>query len=89
MLNNDILVEEIKEKDEEALKHLHKLEYENEEGSNNFIVKFHFSPNEYFTNEVLTKKFFISEDDEVTKTEGTEIKWKEGKNLTVKIVKKT
>jgi nucleosome assembly protein 1-like 1 len=89
MLNNDILVEEIKEKDEDALKHLHKLEYENEAGSNNFTITFHFSANDYFTNEVLTKKFYISEDDEVTKTEGTEIKWKEGKNLTVKTIKKT
>lgn len=89
MLNNDIMVEEIKEKDEDVLKHLNKLEYETETGTNNFILKFHFTPNEYFTNELLTKKFFITEDDEVTKTEGTDIKWKEGKNITVKTVKKT
>jgi nucleosome assembly protein 1-like 1 len=89
MLNNDILVEEIKEKDEDALKHLTKLEYESEKGTNNFTIKFHFSANDYFTNDILTKRFEISEDDEVTKTVGTEIKWKEGKNLTVKTIKKT
>jgi nucleosome assembly protein 1-like 1 len=88
MLNNDIMVEEIKEKDEDLLKYLTRLEYETEAGTNNFTLKFHFTANEYFTNEVLTKKFYITEDDEVTKTEGTEVKWKEGKNVTVKTVKK-
>jgi len=89
MLNSDILASEIKEKDEDALKNLVSVYYETEENSNNFTVFFKFSSNDYFSNEILSKKFFINDDDEVTKTEGTTVNWKEGKNLTVKTIKKT
>jgi len=62
-----------------------------DENSANFELIFHFTPNEFIENEILTKKFFFTEhvDDEPEKTESTEIKWKQGKNLTKKTVKKT
>lgn len=89
LLNSEVLAEEIKEKDEDALKHLVSVYYKNEENSNNFTVYLKFEQNEFFTNEVLSKKFYINDEDEVTKTEGTVVNWKEGKNLTVKTIKKT
>lgn len=89
LLSSEVLAEEIKEKDEDALKHVVSVYYQNEENTNNFTVFLKFEQNDYFTNEVLSKKFIINDDDEVTKTEGTTVNWKEGKNLTVKTIKKT
>ena len=64
-----------------------------------FTLHFYFAPNDYFTNSVLTKEYEMkcepSEDDpfsfegpEIFKCKGSTINWKEGKNLTVKTVKK-
>jgi len=48
-----------------------------------------FSENEFFEETVLTKSIWIDNDDEkATRTEGTEITWKEDKNVTKKSVKK-
>lgn len=62
-------------------------------------MEFHFSPNEYFTNTVLTKEYFMKcvpeEDDpfsfegpEIYKCNGTTINWNKGKNVTLKTVKR-
>ena len=64
-----------------------------------FTLHFHFHPNDYFTNTVLTKEYHMkcepSEDDpfsfegpEIYKCTGCAVNWKQGKNLTVKTVKK-
>lgn len=45
MLNSNVLQEEIKEKDEEALKNISKLEYFTEQENNNFTIVFHFENN--------------------------------------------
>ena len=37
---------------------------------------------------MLKKTFYLKEDDEIDRTDGTDIDWKKGKNLTVKTVKK-
>lgn len=50
-------------------------------------LKFHFDANDYFTNTIITKEFEL-DGDEITKSFGDKIEWKEGKNVTVKIVKK-
>ena len=50
-------------------------------------VDFYFSENEWFTNEKLHKEFEL-EDQVIKKSFGDQIQWKEGKNITVKIVKK-
>lgn len=63
-----------------------------------FILEFHFAPNDYFTNTMLTKKYHMKmepddkdimfEGPEIELSEGCEIDWKQGKNVTVKTIKK-
>merc|ERR1712110_361599 len=64
-----------------------------------FTLHFHFHANDFFTNTVLTKEYHMkcepSEDDpfsfegpEIYKCTGCAVNWKQGKNLTVKTVKK-
>lgn len=57
-----------------------------------FKVTFQFAPNEHFTNEFLSKTFFLIEDEEdelvFDHSDGTKIEWKAGKNITVKTVQK-
>jgi len=66
------------------LEHLTKLSVEDiEKEATGFRINFHFSENEYFSNEVLSKTFAMGEDGEQLFT-GTEIKWKPGKELTRK-----
>jgi hypothetical protein len=51
-------------------------------------LEFHFKPNEYFTNEVLTKEFYLSIEPESdwirtpVSCKSTKIDWKEGKDVT-------
>lgn len=87
--NSEIYEDMIQKHDEEALKFLEDITaetLENEKGeANGFKLHFHFAENPYFTKTVLTKTFHYNpEDDEPISSEGTEIQWKEGKNLTVK-----
>lgn len=86
-----ILKEEVKAHDEEALKALQKIEVvisEDPAKPNDFTLKFTFGPNECFENDVVIKEFTMKDERDCLKTECTEIKWKEGKNPTKKIVKK-
>jgi len=59
-----------------------------------FELSFHFAANEYFTNEVLTKKYFVDPDllddkaPALMKIDGCEISWKTSKNLCVKEITK-
>lgn len=64
-----------------------------------FVLEFHFSSNDYFSNSVLTKEYemkcmpdpcdpFSFEGPEIVKCKGCKIDWKKGKNVTVKQVKK-
>eukprot|EP00882_Tetradesmus_deserticola_P000413 GHRQ01000454.1.p1 GENE.GHRQ01000454.1~~GHRQ01000454.1.p1 ORF type:complete len:340 (+),score=180.22 GHRQ01000454.1:220-1239(+) len=55
-----------------------------------FKLTFTFKENPYFTNTVLTKSYHMLDDDEpvLERSEGTEIDWKAGKNITVKVMKK-
>jgi len=50
----------------------------------------HFSENEYFSNKSLTLSILYKDEEgeEVEKTEGTEIEWMDGKDLTKKRIKK-
>ncbi|CAH1971730.1 unnamed protein product [Acanthoscelides obtectus] len=70
-----------------------------EEPNMGFTLKFHFSSNEYFTNEVLIKDYMMKcapeEDDpfnfegpEIYKCTGSNINWNPGKDVTTKTVKK-
>ena len=98
--NVGTLADMVQEHDEPILKHLHDIKViflqTNPMG---FVLEFHFEPNEYFTNSVLTKEYimkctpektdpFSFEGPEIYKCKGCVIDWKKGKNITVKTIKK-
>ncbi|KAF9298929.1 hypothetical protein BGZ88_003435 [Linnemannia elongata] len=80
----------ITEKDEEALKHLVdiRMAYFDKPG---FRLDFEFSPNDFFTNTILTKTYFYHDepgyggDFVYDHAEGTKIDWKEGKDLSITV----
>ena len=86
--SNDVLAQEIKEQDEAGLKALTKIEYVLVDAKK-FEIVFTFGANDLFNNTQLKKTVEMDEDDEPVKTTGTPIEWKEGKNTTVKVTKKT
>ncbi|XP_028406490.1 nucleosome assembly protein 1-like 1 isoform X1 [Dendronephthya gigantea] len=113
MKNVDHIADMIQEHDEPILKNLtsidlkfideEKTSQESGEGEKEvtmgFVLEFHFAPNAYFNNSVLTKTYKLSceidkeapfgfEGPEITHTTGCTIDWKKGKNVTVKVIKK-
>jgi len=83
------LSEDIFETDHPLLKKLTKIVHIPENEGENFQLDFHFAPNDFFENDVLKIRFFMLEDgQDPEKTEGTEIKWKEGKDITKKKIQK-
>ena len=77
------------EKDKEILKFLSAVELEMSNDTEVFTLKFQFKDNEYFKNKELYKKFILEAGEEFPKkTEGTEIEWIEGKDVTTKLVEK-
>ncbi|CAF1056338.1 unnamed protein product [Rotaria sordida] len=99
--NSDVISELIKEPDEQVLKHLIDIRIIMKNDSQNkvFTIEFEFTPNEYFTNTILTKTYELRtgldeqeplsyEGPEITKSKGCEIQWNIGKNVTIKTVKK-
>merc|ERR1712141_65460 len=97
--NVDMLQEMVQESDEPVLTKLTDITVTFSESPMGFTLHFYFAPNDYFSNSVLTKEYEMkcepSEDDpfsfegpEIFKCKGCTINWKEGKNLTVKTVKK-
>lgn len=86
--NSRQLITYITDEDAKVLEYLTDIRKENLEGKNYRLV-FKFAPNEYFTNQELTKTIKIPDGEtEYQEAEGTEINWKEGKNITKKIIKK-
>jgi len=60
-----------------------------EENKYNFKLKFTFGSNEYFHNEMLSIRIIMSsQGDELRRIEASPIQWKEGKNITVKMVQR-
>merc|ERR1712029_1127582 len=97
--NVDMLQEMVQEYDEPVLQKLTDITVTFSEAPMGFTLHFYFAPNDYFSNTVLTKEYEMkcepSEDDpfsfegpEIFKCKGCTINCKEGKNLTVKTVKK-
>jgi len=91
--------EMVQEQDVPILKHLTDITCSIDEEPKSYTLHFHFSQNEYFTNSVLDKFYEIStgidekspfdyEGPVVISVKGTEINWKDGKNVTKKIIKK-
>ncbi|RCV20672.1 hypothetical protein SEVIR_4G072900v4 [Setaria viridis] len=90
MKTNEILSEEIQERDEAALKYLKDIKWSRIEDPKGFKLEFFFDTNPFFKNSILTKTYhMVDEDDPILeKAIGTEIEWYPGKNLTQKILKK-
>ncbi|XP_068674197.1 nucleosome assembly protein 1-like 1 [Montipora foliosa] len=112
MKNVDTLAEMIQEHDEPILKHLLDIRVIFTGPDSNvdttqypqptpmgFVLEYHFSPNPFFSNNVLTKSYkmkcepddddpFAFEGPEIISTSGCHIDWKKGKNVTQKVVKK-
>jgi len=95
MKNNVNIGDTITAADEEVLNTLQDIKYAALEGDKKgFVLTFHFAENAYFTDSVLTKTYYLAEDEGLfgelvfDHAEGSKINWKAGKNLTVKLVKK-
>uniref|UniRef100_A0A4W3I9T2 Nucleosome assembly protein 1-like 4b n=1 Tax=Callorhinchus milii TaxID=7868 RepID=A0A4W3I9T2_CALMI len=99
--NVDMLSELVEEHDEPILKHLQDVRVKFSEPNEpmNFTLEFHFEPNDYFTNSILTKTYkmksepdqvdpFSFEGPEIVDFVGCTIDWKKGKNVTMKNIKK-
>ncbi|XP_075234179.1 nucleosome assembly protein 1 [Lycorma delicatula] len=97
--NVGMLSDMVEAHDEPILKHLVDIKVLLLKSPMGFVLEFHFSPNEYFSNSVLTKEYemkcvpdendpFSFEGPEIYKCKGCVIDWKKGKNVTVKTVKK-
>lgn len=78
---NPVLGMQIVKKDEKLLKDLYDIEYIKQEGSNDFILKFHFHPNDYMQNTVITKRYIMEEEEKIKQIDCTKIKWRAGMNL--------
>ncbi|GAB0087691.1 nucleosome assembly protein 1-like 1-A [Sergentomyia squamirostris] len=97
--NVTLVSDMVQEHDEAVLKKLKDvcIKYSNDGMS--YTLEFHFEPNEHFTNEVLTKQYFLKatidkedpfsfEGTEIFKCVGCTINWNKGMNLTVKTIRK-
>ena len=87
------VAELLSEQDLECLEHLQDIQCEDHENGEGFTLSFHFSPNDYFENSVLTKTYDVPNlllaDEPILKdVQGCEINWKQGKCLTFKEVTK-
>lgn len=90
MKTNEVLAEEISERDEEALKFLKDIKWCRIDNPKGFKLEFFFDTNPFFKNSVLTKTYHMIDDDEpiLEKAIGTDIEWLPGKCLTQKVLKK-
>ncbi|XP_035376870.1 nucleosome assembly protein 1-like 4b isoform X1 [Electrophorus electricus] len=97
----DMLSDMLQEHDEPILRHLQdiKVIFSGPGEPMSFTLEFHFEPNNYFKNTVLTKVYkmksepdfeepFSFEGPEIISCEGCEIDWHKGKDVTFKTIKK-
>ncbi|ALC42623.1 Nap1 [Drosophila busckii] len=96
--NTSILSEMVQPHDEPAMRKLNDItiKYDDE---HSYTLEFYFDKNEFFTNSVLTKQYFlkasVDEEDpfafegpEIFKCKGCVINWEKKMNLTVKTIRK-
>lgn len=81
----------LSEPDLECLEHLQDIQCTEHDNGEGFTLSFHFAPNEYFENSILTKSYVVPNlllaDEPILKdVQGCEINWKDGKCLTSKEV---
>jgi hypothetical protein len=97
--NVGITQDMIQEADEAPLRALTDIKVRLTTEPMGFVLEFHFKENEYFTSNVINKTYTMKcepdmkdpadfDGPEIVSTTGTTIAWKEGKNITVKLVKK-
>uniref|UniRef100_A0A7S4W3L7 Nucleosome assembly protein n=1 Tax=Ditylum brightwellii TaxID=49249 RepID=A0A7S4W3L7_9STRA len=89
----EAVAELITQSDVDCLEHLRNVTCDDDDDGCGFTISFHFGPNPYFTNTVLTKKYQIPnlllEDEPILKNvEGCTIDWKAGTSLTYREVTK-
>jgi nucleosome assembly protein 1-like 1 len=89
----ETVAELITESDVDCLENLIDVTCDDFVDGRGFTLSFHFRPNEYFENEILTKRYEIPnlllEDEPILKNViGCEIKWKPGRSLTSREVQK-
>ena len=53
-----------------------------------FDLLFYFDENDYFKDQVLKKTYIMAKQNVIEKCQGQEIQWNEGRNITIKKVKK-
>jgi nucleosome assembly protein 1-like 1 len=93
MKNVGVLAEMIENHDEPVLQYLENISVELVPQPNGFKIHFHFAPNEYIKNSVLTKSYTMKNDvderdplsydgPEITNCHGCTVEWKENKNVT-------
>ncbi|CAF4761605.1 unnamed protein product [Pieris macdunnoughi] len=93
------LSEMVQDQDEPILKSLHDIKVQMNDDPLGFTLEFHFAPNDFFENAVLTKQYSMKfkpddesplefEGPEIYACKGCDIVWKKGKNVTVKTIKK-
>jgi len=75
--------------DEPALEFLKRMDVVFEAASDDYTIRFHFQPNEFFEDETLALKFVVDKNEDCTKIESQAPKWKAGKALTEKLETKT
>lgn len=93
LAHHPVTGEIIQEEDAPALEALEDITITYDETYNVFTLSFYFKENDFFTNTVLTKKYELTDildekGPQLLGVTGTEIEWKEGKNLCVKEIKK-
>ena len=97
--NVSLLAEMVQPHDEPILKHLIDIKVIFVEQPMGFKLEFYFEPNGYFSNTILTKEYdmmcapeaddpFSFEGPEIYRCRGCTINWKEGKNVTMKTLRK-
>ena len=97
--NETVLHARLEQIDEPILRHLQDITLTLPPTNTGFTLNFVFSPNEYFSNTVLTKEYQLRNDydkedpleydgPEVIRAKGCQIDWKPGKNPGIKIITK-
>jgi len=85
LVNHPLISNYMNEDDRQILSHLSKVEVEEfEDIKSGYKISFFFDANPFFENSVLTKEFHLC--DPQCKSTSVAIKWKEGKDPTVKAV---
>lgn len=97
--NTQTMADMIQSHDEPVLAHLTNVNIVYKTDPMSYVLEFHFSPNPYFKESVLTKTYFMRcqvdkeepfsfEGPEIYKCTGCTIQWNPTKNVTVKTIKK-